>query len=292
MSRLDEAAKRVPADPASADDETQDNTDDLELDANPAGDAGDSDDEPGDKKERSAENVRGELLRKMKKDNEAMLQRLDNLATENATLRNQLTEPAANKGVQTPKTFDDMTIDELTAARPNIPAEQKEAFEEYLIDRKVDARVDGKLDKFQTKATFNDQEDRFNQQAYQRWPELRAKGSEFYGIADKILSEMGPSGKNNPRAVLDAANEAGLELGLSPAGVPSRSTRRSPGNVAPGRSTKGTNAPDLEASAEDKAIANRLQNAMPGKKFSEKQLKRIAKRSKMYKESINSHLRG
>lgn len=291
MSRLDEAAKRVPADPASADDDTKDTNDDLELDANPAGDAGDSEDGPDGQKGRSAENVRGELLRKMKKDSEAMLARLDKLATENASLKSQLAEPIV-KGSQGPKTFDDMTIAELTAARPNIPAEQKEAFEEYLIDRKVDERVDGKLDKFQSKTTFKDQEDRFNEQAYQRWPELRAKGSEFYGIADKILSEMGTAGEKNPRAVLDAANEAGLELGLSPTGVPSRSTRRSPGNVAPGRSTKGTNAPDLETSAEDQKIANSLANAMPGKKFSEKQLKRIAKRSKMYKESINSHLRG
>jgi len=291
MSRLDEAAKSVPAGSSPADDDAKETTDDLELDASAAGNADDSEDEPDEKNGRSAENVRGELLRKMKKDNEAMLARLDKLASENASLKAQAAAPVEPKNTG-PKTFDDMTVAELTAARPNIPENQRAAFDEYLIDRKVDERVDGKLDRFQSKNDFKEQETRYNEQAYQRWPELRAKGSEFYGIADKILSGMGKAGDQNPRAVLDAANEAGLELGLSPTGVVSRSTRRSPGNVAPGRSTKGTQAPDLEASAESEAIANRLQNAMPGRKFSKKQLERIAKRDKMYKDSINSHLRG
>ncbi len=292
MSRLDEAAKSVPAGTSPADEEILDPADDADVDADAASDAADSDDGQGDKKERSAENVRGELLRKMKKDSEAMLVRLDELASENASLKSQLTEPVAAQGSKGPKTFDDMSIAELTAARPSISEEQKEAFDAYLIDRKVDERVDGRLDKFQSKTTFKEQEDRHNEQAYSRWPELRSKSSEFYGIADKILSEMGKAGDKNPRAVLDAANEAGLELGLTPAGGLSRSKRRSPGNVAPGRSTKGTDAPDLEASAEDQKIANRLANAMPGKQFSKKALARIAKNGKMYKDSINSHVRG
>jgi len=291
MSRLDEAAKSVPAGTSPADEEIQETTDDLELDADSAGDADNSEDEQGEGNERTAENVRREVLRKMEKSNKAMLAKMEEINAENKSLREQLTSQPAPVASSTPRTFDDMSVNELIQIQDTIPADQKAAFNAYLVDRKVDERVDAKLGKFKSTSTFKQEEDKFNQQAYDRWPQLRQKSSEFYGIADRVLSGMGKAGDKNPRAVLDAANEAGLELGLTPA-TSVRNTRRSPGNVAPGRSTKGTAAPTPEQTAEDKAIASRLQNAMPGKKFTKEQLKRIAKRSEQYKESINSHLRG
>jgi len=291
MSRLDEAARRVSADPATADTEDQELDEGYEAESTDPGYGSDSGDELEEGEERSAENVRGELLRKMEKSQKEMMGKLDKLQAENTTLRDQLTTPVKPDS-QAPKTFDDMSVNELIQMQANIPEEQQAAFNIYLMDRKVDERVDERLGKFETTTTFNQEEDKFNQQAYDRWPELRQKGSEFYGIADRILSEMGPKADKNPRAVLDAANEAGLALGVAPKSGYQRDTRRSPGNVAPGRSTKGTQAPDLEASEEDQAIAGRLANAMPGKKFSKAQLKRIAKNGKMYKASINSHLRG
>ena len=290
MSRLDEAAKSVNAGPSPADDEILESADDLDLDASAAGDADDSDDEQGEGTERTAENVRREVLRKMEKSQKEMEAKLADIARENQDLKSQLVN-RQRPSSDGPKTFDDMSVNELIQIQDTIPDEQKAAFNAYLLDRKVDERVDEKLGKFKNTSQFAAREDQFNQQAYDRWPQLRQKGSEFYGIADKILSEMGSAGDKNPRAVLDAANEAGLELGLSPA-TAIRSTRRNPGNVAPGRSTKGTQSKTPEQTAEDKAIASRLQNAMPGKKFSKEALKRIAERSEQYKESINTHLRG
>lgn len=292
MSRLDEAAKRVPADSSPADDEVLEPADDLNIDANPAGDAGDSDDEQGEGKERTAENVRREVLRKMEKSNKEMMDELKALRAENARMSQQFGTPAPTPASNAPKTFDDMSVQELINIQGQVPEAEQAAFAAYLSERKIDAKVDEKLNKFQSQTKYQTDESRFNEQAFDRWPQLRQKSSEFYGIADRILSEMGTRADQNPRAVLDAANEAGLELGLAPATALRRDTRRSPGKVAPGRSTKGTDAPTPAQTEADKAIASRLQNAMPGRKFTEKQLKRIAKRSKLYQEQINSHLRG
>jgi hypothetical protein len=291
MSRLDEAAKSVTAGPSPADDELVKTADDLDLDASSAGDADDSEDEQGDGTERTAENVRREVLRKMEKSHKEMMAKLEQLGNENQSLRAQLTNTMQPVAAASPKTYDDLSVQDLIQIQNTIPAEQKAAFDAYLIDRKVDERVDAKLGKFQSTSSFQQQEDKFNQTAYDRWPQLRQKGSEFYGIADRILSGMGKTADTNPRAVLDAANEAGLELGQAPA-TSIRTSRHTPGNVAPGRSTKSVSAPDPVATENDKAIANRLANAMPGKKFTKEQLKRIAKRSAEYQEQINSHVRG
>jgi hypothetical protein len=291
MSRLDEAAKSVNAGPSPADDEILESADDLDLDASAAGDADDSDDEQGEGTERTAENVRREVLRKMEKSQKEMMAKLEQLGNENQSLRAQLTNPAQPVAQNGPKTYDDLSVQELIQIQNTIPADQKAAFDAYLIERKVDERVDAKLGKFESTSSFKQQEDKFNQTAYDRWPQLRQKGSEFYGIADRILSGMGKAADTNPRAVLDAANEAGLELGLAPA-TSIRTPRRAPGNVAPGRSTKSASAPDPVATENDKAIASRLANAMPGKKFTKEQLKRIAKRSAQYQEQINTHVRG
>lgn len=288
MSRLDEVARSVPADPSTASDDVLEFTDDLDLDASSAGDADDYEDESGEKKERTAENVRGELLRKMQKSNQELMAELKALREQVAY---KPSDPAPAPTQSQPQTLDDMTVEQLEQMQPNVPAEQQAAFNAYLIERKVDAKVDQKLNKFQSTTQAKQLEDKFNKQAFDRWPELRNKSSEFYGIADRILSEMGPSADNDPRAVLTAANEAGLQLGLAPA-TGQRRSRKEPGNVAPGRSTRGTSAPDVGPSEEDAAIAKRLQNAMPGRKFTDAQLKRIAKRTKLYKEDIGTRVRG
>jgi hypothetical protein len=126
-----------------------------------------------------------------------------------------------------------------------------------------------------------------------RWPSLQDKTSEFYRATDRILSDMGEAAASNPRAVLDAANEAGLELGISPSTGLIPTSRRTPGSVAPGRSTAGApkKKPDVDM-AEVEKTAKRLQNALPGRKFTKDQLKRIAERTQEYKDTINTRVRG
>lgn len=288
MSRLDAAIGSVPADTSPADADVQDTELDSDFDSKAAGDADDNEDGQDGKPGRSAENVRGELLRKLQKSNQELMAGMQALREDNRRLEAKISSVPEKNSSQS-STLDDLTVEQLITMQASVPAEQRPAFDAYLFDRKVDAKVDAKLNKFQSTTQHKQQEAEYNRTAFERWPELRNKSSEFYGIADKILSEMGPAGEKNPRAVLEAANEAGLQLGLSPSGV--RHSRREPGNVAPGRSTRGTMTPESGISEENAAIANRLKDAMPGGKFTDEQLKRIAKRTKLYKDNINVRVR-
>jgi len=217
-----------------------------------------------------------------------MLAEIRNLKEENQQLRSQWGAPTNAQSA--PQTLDDMTIEQLEQARANVPEEQRAAFETYLTDRKIDAKVNAKLASYKQESTFSDAEERANATAFDRWPELRDKSSEFYRTANRILADMGKTADTNPRAVLDAANEAGLELGLSPR-TAVRKAREPRGEVAPGRSTR--RGPGKEDTPElDEKVVSRLAQAMPGRKFTKEQLKRIAEREKMYKENINSYLRG
>lgn len=288
MSRLDDAARSVPADPSTADDEAQDNDLDLDLDANAAGDADDSEDQPDEKSERSIENVRGELLRKMQKSNEELLTEIRELKAE----KSQYGAPQMPASTPaTPQTLDDLSLDELKAMRTNVPEEQRAAFDTYVEDRRVDERVDQRLNKFQSTTQFKNDEAKYNKMAFDRWPELHKKGSEFYQVVDRILSEM-PNSDKNARAVYDAANDAGIELGRQPSGARATRTRPGTGRIAPGRTTRGTSGGDEPALPLSEASESRLAQAMPGGKFSEKAKKRIAKNSKLYKESIGAFVRG
>ena len=296
-NRLDEAVRGVPADTLPADDDLNlDLADDLGVeDPTLEGDPSDDDDEPGDGKgKRTIENVRGELLRKMQKSNQELMDQLRSMQQTMQEMNTKYGVPAP-AGSPAARTLDDLSISELEAMKGTVPAEQKDAFLEYLQERKIDAKVSERIGK-ETKATERrTTEQRFNATAVERWPQLRDRSSEFYRVADRILSEM-PFAADNPRAVLDAANEAGLELGLAPStGLPRGGVgRRTPGSVAPGRRTSsgpggGDDAVDVESMRE---ISGRLRDAMPGHKFTKEQLARIAKRQRQYADTLHTRVRG
>jgi len=295
MSRLDDAANSVPSAPA----ETDLNLDPQDADPNPEA-AGDEavEGEPSEegKDGRSLDNVRGEFQRKyekMERDSQAMLAELRSLREELANARNTPSPEPTRKSE--PQTLDEMSVEDLEKMRANVPEEQKAAFEAYLIERKAEARVDAKLSKFQQTQSFKQSEQKANEQAFSRWPELHDKSSKFWQVTNRILQEMGPSADKNPRAVLDAANEAGLELGTSPQTFRPQVNRREPGGVQSGRTSRPTPRKDDQvdlSSEEHQTIQNRLANAMPGRKFTKEQLARIAKRTKQYKDNIDLFTRG
>jgi hypothetical protein len=291
MSRLDKAVRSVPAGTSPASDHTEEADQDLDAETpEPTGNQGDGDQQDGDGSARTAENVRGEVLRKMQKANEELRAELN-------ALRDDLRQASSQYGVppasNQPKTLDEMSVQELEQLASNIPDDQKEQFREYMIVRKAEERAERK---YQTQAMSQQTaalERKFNEQAVMRWPSLQDKTSEFYRATDRILSDMGEAAASNPRAVLDAANEAGLELGISPSTGLIPTSRRTPGSVAPGRSTAGApkKKPDVDM-AEVEKTAKRLQNALPGRKFTKDQLKRIAERTQEYKDTINTRVRG
>lgn len=294
MSRLDEAVRSVPAESSPADDDALETADAEIADPNPEGDLDNEGDDSGDDKGRTIENVRGELLRKLEKSNEKLMSELRAMREEATRLRDQYGVPAPATNTNQPKTLDDMTVAELEAAAAQVPEDQKQAFDQYLLERKVQARVDESLNKFQEKNQRQTAEQRFNEQAITRWPELRDRNSDFYRATDRILSEMGAAAASNPRAVLDAANEAGLELGQMPQTGLRRNASSPPRKTpAPGRKTSsGPSSADALPPADQQRIADKLASAMPGRKFTKEQLKRIAERDKMYREQIQTHVRG
>ena len=295
MSRLDEAANSVPAGSPPADDDPNLDpiADPAEKDPEPAGDKGDSGDPEGDKKDdRSLKNVQSEFQRKFEKltaANEA-------LAAEIRSQREQHQTPAPVPVQKTqPQTMDDMSVEQLEQMRANVPEENRVAFETYLIERKADARVDAKLTSFTQQQSFQTNEQKANEKAFSRWPNLHDKSSEFYSITNRILQEMGPTADNSPRAVLDAANEAGLELGLQPATFKPQ-IRRDPGKLQGGRTNRPINRKDADSvdmeSDEQVGIQKGLRNAMPGRKFTKEQLARIAKRGQLYQDNKDLFTRG
>lgn len=299
-SRLDNAIKSVPASSSLADEPNpEDSPEDLldETNPEPEGETGANDEQPeGKKGKRDIENVRGELLRKMDKRHQDLLGELNSMR-ESMLRANQQYGVPANVSPTAPKTLDDMSIQELETLRGNVPEEQKAAFESYLQERKIDAKVQDRLNKFEQTTERKTAEQRFNHMAMDRWPQLRDKQSEFYRITDRILSEMGSVADTNPRAVLDAANEAGLEVGISPAtGIVQRNNRNNPASgIASGRTKKA--GPGDSSSAVDmdnirKLAEGKLRNAMPGGKFTDEQLRRIADRTRAYESEINTRVRG
>lgn len=296
MSRLDDAALSVPAGSAPADDHDLDPHDDdlAGNDPEPTGEQGDGDDsdEGGkDKEGRSLENVRGELLRKMQKQNEEMMAEIRRLQ-EASQYRPEPKPETKDK----PKTLDDMSVAELEQYRDQVPEENKAQFERYITERRAAEIARNTILEERQKDTFTNAESKANEKAFGRWPQLHDKSSEFYRVTDRILKEMGPGADTNPRAVLDAANEAGLELGLTPQSFRPRVRRREPGDVQTGRTSRPPKSGKDDVmdvnSEEHQAIQKRLAQAMPGKKFTKEQLKRIAKRGKLYQENRDLFTRG
>lgn len=290
MSRLDEAVRSVPAESSPADESVNEPDQDLPVDEPEAqGDESTGDEQPDGEKGRTIENVRGELLRKLEKSNAELMRELKAMREESQRMKDQYGVPAA----QPAKTLEDMSVQELEAMAPNVPDDQKTAFNQYLQERKVQARVDERLSHHEKEMQRKTAEQRFNEQALQRWPELRDRATEFYRVTDRILSEMGDTAASNPRAVLDAANEAGLELGLHPqTGVRRGAQASGRKQPVPGRKTKSGPSGEDKMPDLDEGTIQRLANAMPGKKFSKEQLKRIGERQKIYQDDLSTRIRG
>ena len=291
MSRLDKAANSVPAGSPPADPDLNTDPAAASPDPMPEGNTGDTG-EPADGKSegRSLENVQREFQRKMDK----MAEQNAQMAAEMAAMRAESTAPTPTAPAAN-QTLDDMTVTQLEGMRANVPDDNKAAFDAYLIERKAEERVDARLSKFEQNQSFVMAETKANEQAFSRWPQLHDPSSQFYQNTNRILQEMGPSADQNPQAVLHAANEAGLDLGVAPQTFRPQITRRDPGELQSGRTSRPTGkAKDTidVNSSEHAKIQQGLANAMPGRKFTKEQKDRIAQRAKQYQDNIDLFTRG
>lgn len=240
-------------------------------------------------KGRTPDEVRGELLRKQ---DEAVAALRSEIAAGISGIRDLVTglqtaapKPVANKGLE------DMTVAELRTMRQQIPADQPQtlsALDAVIHERMVGEQVSASLKKELSTQRFVQVEQEANEAAMSRWPELRDKSTQLYKLTNRLLNEAGDLAETDPRAVLNAANEAGMQLGLTPKGYTPRPAYGRDGFVAPGRDqhapAPGAGGGKLTADQEANLdrISRRLGDAMPAGKFSPEQIARIKERSLEY----------
>ena len=279
---LAQAGKDVPADSSTALDTAQANADAESTDPGPAAgnQSGDGPSE-GKKSERSIDNVRGELLRKMEGDNASLKQEL---AKVTGMLEGMQAAPSAPSAAG-PRTIDNMSAQELEGLKASATADQLPELERLIQSRYVSEQVKAGIQQELGSRDFADQRRSSNEQAYSRFPELHNTTGAFYKETNKVLGEMGKTADSSPRAVLDAANEAGVRLGLSPkAGSILLHQHDTGSNTAPAPTTK--KAFGMSKDRRDE-IASKLAGAMPKGKFNQDNLDSIDKNSAVYDEHRN-----
>lgn len=278
---LRQAAADVPADSSPAKNEP-------DTSGNPGPDAGDhsGDSSASAKKGRTVEEVHGEMNRKFKDLQDTFANRFERLETM-LTSRTDSPSPSAN-GAQ--KDLNSMSSAELEALRPHIPADKKDAYEALLRTRREEERVDSRIEERLSKAQVVERRKSANAEAYQRYPELHNQSSTFYREVNRVLDQWGDAvTRNNPFAVLQAANEAAHRLGVKPRALEdtSSATGRVGGRTKPAPDGEGGGKRMSRAEAE--SIASKLANALPaGKKFD---LDRVIDRAAQYDEHIDLFIR-
>jgi len=246
---------------------------------------GEGDDGEGGEGEggRTAENVYRELSRKQTEFQDDMSAAFGKLAEGQHAMQEAITGFAAKAPEkQTGNTLDDMSISQLRTLRTDVVENNPDKvaeFDAYMTDRIVEDKLNARLGEFQTATHAETQRASANEVAKTRYPDLGKSNSEFRDLVNNKLNEFGETYiANNPRAVLDAANDVAAEMGVAPS-APTHTTTRMRGRIAGTRTSKGNESTDEVGSlpvsdTEFDAIADRLADAMPaGKQFDKKQLK-------------------
>lgn len=235
--------------------------------SNPGPDAGhqSGDADSGQSKEpRTPDNVRGELLRKHEQLSSTMEQRFARIEGLLQGISQQQPAPQHQNPAQ-PTSVDQMTSQQLEALRPQVPEDKRPELDRLIAQRRIDESVAARVDARLADQSRQQMRIEANKTAYGRWPELRDPGSHLYQVTNQVLNERGSGVNNDPRALLDAANEAGMRLGLQP-----KSHARSFTDVSIPAGSQPTPEQGGKGMSKDEAaaIAQRLQNALPGgKKF-------------------------
>jgi len=249
-----------------------------------SGQSGDAD--SGQSKEpRTPDNVRGELLRKMDQRDQQLAERLARLEGMMQQAA-QAAPPAKPETSAQPTRVEDMTSQQLEALRPQVPEDKRPELDRLIQQRRVDEQVAMRVDARLADQSRQQMRIEANKTAYGRWPELRDPGSQLYQVTNQVLNERGSTVNNDPRALLDAANEAGMRLGLH-----AKSVERVYGavDVPSGSAPVNTGGSSRMSKDEAAQIAQRLQNALPGgKKFN---LDRAAELHNQYVENKDLYIK-
>jgi hypothetical protein len=253
----------------SPDDHSAD--DNLPTDVNGPDDDVDAAESEGDgaapepkKQDRTIENVRGELLRKLQEESATTRQ----LLTQVMQLVQANAAPVQSKKAAT---IDDYSIEELEAQRGQLPDEKRAELDTYLIKRRIDEGIRSGLNAVQEEQKYRDERRRANQLAMDRFPQLSNRGSELYAEVNRRLSTLDPNyRKYNPRIVLNLADDVASELGIQARKTNPRlrvttgpSSIRSERPVAKSEQLENV----IDGAEEFDKISKRLQHALKGGKF-------------------------
>ena len=242
------------------------------------------DDDKG-KNERTADNVRGELLRKMSKQDQLLHSLSDQVTQLNSALRAvpaQTAQPQpANK-----TSLDDYTIDELSTARAEVPAEKLAEFDLYVNKRVTKDTIQREMSTFRTSHDFDVKQQTYAQQAADRFPDIKDETSDFARAVQKKLNDVPDAVlTSDPKLILHLANEVALDSDIKP-------TRRRTvkGLEKPASSNTGPGPGSKEKDVTlDKDLMKKLERALPaGKKFNEE---RLGERIQYYNEHIGDHVK-
>jgi hypothetical protein len=241
--------------------------------------------EPEDKG-RSLDNVRGELLRKQEKDQDRMWGEITSLRNEIRELTQSFRAPAPQQ-TEPKNELDAMSVQQLEGYRGQVPPEQQAAFESYVMYRKSQDDINSRFSMFEHQQRLQQQRDQFNRTAISRFPDLTDLNSEFAReVNNRLQSQDEAIVGNNPRIVLDIANDVAIERGVKPSSRRVVRGRPAAADTAPAPSPK----PQAINSPEDRAaIARKLKGALPrGKEFN---MENIEKREQFYTEGEELNLR-
>lgn len=276
---LAQGAQDVPPDPSPGqggqpNDDTQSANSPAPEQGQQSGQAGqDQSTEP-----RTPDNVRGEILRKMDQRDAALDQRFARLE---GMLQGMANQPApAPQPSSQPARIEDMSSQDLEALRPQVPEDKRPDLDRLITQRRIDESIANGIDQRLSAHQRQTQRVESNQTAYARWPELRDAGSQLYQMANHVLNERGEAATQDPRALLDAANEAGMRLGLTP-----KAPTNVPSTLGVPSGTQPPGAPQAKGLSAEEAgkIAQRLRGALPaGKEFN---MDEIQKSSALYEDN-------
>jgi hypothetical protein len=259
--------------------------------ADPAPEPVKVEDKDGKGKDRTPDEIRGELLRKQEKAMADLKQEqqdfMGSILDKFNDIAGKLSQPSPQQpGVQ--KKIEEYTADELKTFRGKVPEGESAELEFRIQLAEQEERLEKKFQVQTNQQRLRDDRDKFNAMAVERYPDLKKKGSDFARAVQRHLDSIDSQlVTNHPRSILDAANAVAIESGVSPKRRVLSMQKPVAGNTGPADAPVDASEPsDEELTAE----ARRLSRALPeGQKFD---LDYIKQRRKEIKKEINIHEKG
>ena len=250
------------------------------------------------KQERTADEVRGEVLRKQEKDKAEIMGKLADLSIQIGQSTQFRQEPAPTPGNTGTKKLEEMSSAELAQFQSALDWEKvsdadKLDFKILVASKQQEEKFGTQLKSLQKSQKLDAERQKYADIAKTRYPDLQKKGSDLAREVDTRLQALSETiVLSNPSVVLDLANEVAIQKNIRP------ETRRiveGLGRPAGSRTASaGTEDDEPEGMMDDDqraalAKAFERRNALPkGQKFD---LDEIKEEEKRVRKDIGLHIK-